>query len=164
MVRLVRMTKAHRGLRKLIEIFISSIPDFLTVSGIVIIILFIYAVVGMQLFASVAHGEFINRNANFDDFGTTFMTLFRMLTGEDWQGLMHDCLREPCSPQGGGRCLVCEVFGAQGPASPGFAAQQLWRSCESNGRGNAETTPAGAPAAAADRTQRPDATCEGKSG
>ena len=29
---------------------------------------------------------------------------------------------------------------------------------------NAETTPAGAPAAAADRTQRPDATCEGKSG
>ena len=29
---------------------------------------------------------------------------------------------------------------------------------------NAETTPAGAPAAAADRTQRPDATCEGKNG
>ena len=32
------------------------------------------------------------------------------------------------------------------------------------GSANAETTPAGAPAAAADRTQRPDATCEGESG
>ena len=32
------------------------------------------------------------------------------------------------------------------------------------GSANAETTPAGAPAAAADRTQRPDATCEGKTG
>ena len=32
------------------------------------------------------------------------------------------------------------------------------------GSANAETTPAGAPAAAADRTQRPDATCEEKSG
>ena len=32
------------------------------------------------------------------------------------------------------------------------------------GSANAETTPAGAPAAAADRTQRPDATCEGTSG
>ena len=32
------------------------------------------------------------------------------------------------------------------------------------GSANAETTPAGAPAAAADRTQRPDATCEGKKG
>ena len=32
------------------------------------------------------------------------------------------------------------------------------------GSANAETTPAGAKAAAADRTQRPDATCEGKSG
>ena len=30
------------------------------------------------------------------------------------------------------------------------------------GSANAETTPAGAPAAAADRTQRPDATCKGK--
>ena len=29
---------------------------------------------------------------------------------------------------------------------------------------NAETTPAGAPAAAANTTQRPDATCEGKTG
>ena len=32
------------------------------------------------------------------------------------------------------------------------------------GSANAETTPAGAPAAAADRTHRPDATCEGKNG
>ena len=32
------------------------------------------------------------------------------------------------------------------------------------GSTNAETTPAGAPAAAVDRTQRPDATCEGKNG
>ena len=32
------------------------------------------------------------------------------------------------------------------------------------GSANAETTPAGAPAAAADRKQRPDATCEGKNG
>ena len=32
------------------------------------------------------------------------------------------------------------------------------------GSANAETTPARAPAAAADRTQRPDATCEGTNG
>ena len=32
------------------------------------------------------------------------------------------------------------------------------------GSANAETTPAGAPAATADRKQRPDATCEGKNG
>ena len=32
------------------------------------------------------------------------------------------------------------------------------------GSANAETTPAGAPAAAADRKQRPDATCEGTNG
>ena len=36
--------------------------------------------------------------------------------------------------------------------------------CQLLGSANAETTPAGAPAAAADRTQRPDTTCEGKNG
>ena len=35
---------------------------------------------------------------------------------------------------------------------------------QSLGSANTETTPAGAPAAAADRKQRPDATCEGKNG
>ena len=52
-----------------------------------------------------------------------------------------------------------------------WAAQTVTRSNQHKpllrqllGSANAETTPAGAPAAAADRTQRPDATCEGKNG
>ena len=52
--------------------------------------------------------------------------------------------------------LTCQRHILPHPAQP----QQTnhWASA------NAETTPAGAPAAAADRTQRPDATCEGKNG
>ena len=42
--------------------------------------------------------------------------------------------------------------------------QDLAQGCDTGGSANAETTPAGAPAAAADRTQRPDATREGKNG
>ena len=47
---------------------------------------------------------------------------------------------------------------AHPPTSSTAPAHQLL------GSANAETTPARAPAAAADRTQRPDATCEGKTG
>ena len=48
------------------------------------------------------------------------------------------------------------------PPPPGGASGQ--RHTKLLGSANAETTPAGAAAAAADRTQRPDATCEGKNG
>ena len=51
--------------------------------------------------------------------------------------------------------LTCKRHTPPHPAQP--AHQPL-------GSVNAETTPAGAPAAAADRKQRPDATCEGKNG
>ena len=44
------------------------------------------------------------------------------------------------------------------------SAPQKLGTAGGGGGANAETTPAGAPAAAADRTQRPDATCEGKTG
>ena len=92
----------------------------------------------------------------------------------------------------GGRCSTVRIlsisgeaddnitWGGGGPWSPrkfsegGFRkgapmTASLFPQCKCpkiwwGGCANAETTPAGAPAAAADRTQRPDATCEGKTG
>ena len=52
----------------------------------------------------------------------------------------------------------CFVLLARPATSSTAPAHQLL------GSGNAETTPARAPAAAADRKLRPDATCEGKNG
>lgn len=51
---------------------------------------FIYAVAGMNLLCQVPYGEFINEQANFKTFLTSMITLFRMSTGESWNGLMHD--------------------------------------------------------------------------
>ena len=33
-----------------------------------------------------------SRHANFDDFGTALLTLFRMSTGEGWNEIMDDCI------------------------------------------------------------------------
>ena len=52
--------------------------------------------------------------------------------------------------------------GGGGGAQTAPAATSTAPAHQPQGSANAETTPAGAPAAAADRTQRPDATCEGK--
>lgn len=36
-------------------------------------------------------GDFITENANFSSFPLAFLTLIRMVTGENWNGLMHEC-------------------------------------------------------------------------
>ena len=52
---------------------------------------FIFAVLGMNL---VWEGEIQQRGpqryANFEQFGYSMLTLFRMATGEAWNGIMHD--------------------------------------------------------------------------
>ena len=62
-----------------------------------------YAAVGMNLFGGICYDaaaggggggyvcENINENANFDSMATALVTLFRMLTGESWNAIAHDC-------------------------------------------------------------------------
>ena len=59
---------------------------------------------------------------------------------------------------------IRQLLGAADAQTAHPAATSTAPAHQRRGSANAETTPAGAPAAAADRTQRPDATCEGKTG
>lgn len=54
----------------------------------------------MQLYPNVRRGQFINEYANFETFGVSFITLIRMMTGESWNGIMHECALFPpfCTP------------------------------------------------------------------
>ena len=36
-------------------------------------------------------GQYLNNKANFGDFYTAMVTLYRMCTGESWNGIYHDC-------------------------------------------------------------------------
>ena len=56
-----------------------------------IIVLFIFSVLGVNLFAHVPRGGAITDDANFDHFGMALLTLFRTSTGEAWAPLMQAC-------------------------------------------------------------------------
>ena len=76
---------------------IMSLPALANILSIFLIVLLVYSLLGMQLFANVRHGEFINEDANFCTFSVACITMFRCATGEDWNGLMHDAM--PNAPQ-----------------------------------------------------------------
>lgn len=81
-----------KGLRTLLQTLVFSLPALVNVGSVFFLFMFIFAIMGMSLFGDVRPGEFLNRHANFEEIGTSLLVLFRMSTGESWNGIMHDCM------------------------------------------------------------------------
>lgn len=47
-----------------------------------------YSVAGMNMFGTVAHGEFITVHANFESFPSSMLLMSRMITGADTPRLL----------------------------------------------------------------------------
>ncbi|KPP75756.1 voltage-dependent L-type calcium channel subunit alpha-1C-like, partial [Scleropages formosus] len=79
------------------------------VALLIVMLFFIYAVIGMQMFGKIAlrDNSQINRNNNFQTFPQAVLLLFRCATGEAWQEIMLACA--PMRP--------CENGSEEGPAS-----------------------------------------------
>lgn len=45
---------------------------------------FVYALIGMQLFGGFFPKNLINNNFNFDTFWTSFLTVFNIITLDNW--------------------------------------------------------------------------------
>ena len=65
------------------------------VGGIMLLIIYIYAVVGINLFSTVKpSGLLENKFLGFNQFYKSFLTLFRSATGENWNELMFALSRQ----------------------------------------------------------------------
>mmetsp|Transcript_58370 Transcript_58370/g.186060 ORF Transcript_58370/g.186060 Transcript_58370/m.186060 type:complete len:1610 (+) Transcript_58370:485-5314(+) len=90
--RIFRLIPKAKGLRTLFQTLIFSLPALVNVGSVLFLFFFIFAIMGMNLFGTLRHQEFLNRHANFENFPNALMVLFRMATGESWNGIMHDCM------------------------------------------------------------------------
>ncbi|GIL93485.1 hypothetical protein Vretimale_19881 [Volvox reticuliferus] len=91
-VRVVRLVRQAKGMQKLLRTLITSLPALVNVGGVMLLIFFIFAVIGVNLFAGIKHGDNLDSHANFDTFPNAMLLLFRMLTGEGWDAIMQDCM------------------------------------------------------------------------
>merc|ERR1719399_2436750 len=89
--RLFRLVRFCRGLNRIFTAFVLSIPKLLNVAAILLLLLFLFSVLGVQLFAKVRFDPDGSHNVhgNFRNFYRAFMTLVRSMTGEAWNELMH---------------------------------------------------------------------------
>jgi hypothetical protein len=65
------------------------------------LLFFIFAALGVELFGRLECSDEIpcqglGEHAHFANFGMAFLTLFRVATGDNWNGIMKDTLRDEC--------------------------------------------------------------------
>eukprot|EP01138_Halocafeteria_seosinensis_P014915 gb/GECG01015226.1/.p1 GENE.gb/GECG01015226.1/~~gb/GECG01015226.1/.p1 ORF type:complete len:2608 (+),score=192.83 gb/GECG01015226.1/:1-7824(+) len=80
-----------KGMKTLLLVMYYAMPTILNITGLVLLMSFLYAVLGVQLFSAVKHGEHLRSRYNFEDFWSSIFLLFNILSGEDWVLLMYDC-------------------------------------------------------------------------
>uniref|UniRef100_A0A3B3R2K1 Voltage-dependent L-type calcium channel subunit alpha n=1 Tax=Paramormyrops kingsleyae TaxID=1676925 RepID=A0A3B3R2K1_9TELE len=98
-MRLVKLLSRGEGIRTLLWTFIKSFQALPYVALLIVMLFFIYAVIGMQMFGKIALRDTsqINRNNNFQTFPQAVLLLFRCATGEAWQDIMLACSpNKPC--------------------------------------------------------------------
>ncbi|PVD19084.1 hypothetical protein C0Q70_21643 [Pomacea canaliculata] len=101
-LRFFTITGKHATLKMLMQTVVMSVfKSFFIIMGMFLLMLF-YAYMGVILFGSVKYGYNLGRHVNFETASYAILLLFRIVTGEDWNKIMHDCMVSPpfCTPGG----------------------------------------------------------------
>lgn len=75
--RLIKLIQAAPSLRQLVNTLLVTLPSLVSIGGLLSLVFFIYAALGVQLFAKVKMGDLVTPNANFQSIGSAMTTLVR---------------------------------------------------------------------------------------
>ena len=89
-MRVFRLVKSSQNMRIILDTIVHIIPQVTNIMSLVFLLLFIYSVLGLNLFSTVMYQDFYNTRANFRTFGNSILLLLRWLTGEDWNEIMKE--------------------------------------------------------------------------
>jgi hypothetical protein len=93
LLRIFRLVEGASRIRALLETIFYTLPSLFNISSFILIIFFMYTVVGMQLFGHVRPGKRLDADyANFGTFTNAIQLLFVFMTGEEWNVMMYDVM------------------------------------------------------------------------
>lgn len=83
--RVLRLFTARPELKAIIDMLIKAIPSIIDIVILMFIIFYIYAIIGSFIFQDMPSGL-------WNDFLVSMLTLFRILTFEDWTDVMYEAM------------------------------------------------------------------------
>uniref|UniRef100_A0A6I8P6Y4 Voltage-dependent P/Q-type calcium channel subunit alpha-1A n=1 Tax=Ornithorhynchus anatinus TaxID=9258 RepID=A0A6I8P6Y4_ORNAN len=107
LLRIFKVTKYWASLRNLVVSLLNSMKSIISLLFLLFLFIVVFALLGMQLFGGQFNFDDGTPPTNFDTFPAAIMTVFQILTGEDWNAVMYDGIKS----QGGvKRGMVFSIY------------------------------------------------------
>ena len=97
-IRVLRVTRLLRSLRfmkVIIDVIMRSLEQFTYIAMLLLLLIVIFSLIGMQMFGGkftfYEEGEI--KRQNFDHFGNAFLSVFQILTLENWNDILYLTMR-----------------------------------------------------------------------
>lgn len=102
--RVLKLLKMAKGIRALLDTVMQALPQVGNLGLLFFLLFFIFAALGVELFGRLECSDDhpcqgLGEHAHFANFGMAFLTLFRVATGDNWNGIMKDTLRDDCDEE-----------------------------------------------------------------
>nr|XP_022322875.1 voltage-dependent calcium channel type A subunit alpha-1-like [Crassostrea virginica] len=108
-IRLLRVfdkTRYKSDIDNLVKVMIGSISSVLSLLFLLFLFLFVASVLGMQLFGGRFNFDEGRPEGHFDSFPRAILTVFQVVTGEDWNAVMYNGVRSYGGIEGTGAAVV----------------------------------------------------------
>lgn len=97
--RVLKLLKTAEGIRKLLDTVAEALPQVGNLGLLFLLMFFIFAALGIELFGQInctdaVPCEGLDHHAHFKDFGFAMLTLFRVSTGDNWNGILKDIINK----------------------------------------------------------------------
>ncbi|XP_074201282.1 sodium channel protein type 11 subunit alpha isoform X1 [Camelus bactrianus] len=99
--RILRLVRAARGIRTLLFALMMSLPSLFNIGLLLFLVMFIYAIFGMNCFYKVKPASGIDDIFNFQTFVGSMLCLFQITTSAGWDALLNPMLQSEdlCNPK-----------------------------------------------------------------
>ncbi|CAL8323766.1 unnamed protein product [Merluccius merluccius] len=110
LLRIFKVTRHWASLSNLVASLLNSMKSIASLLLLLFLFIIIFSLLGMQLFGGKFNfDETVTKRSTFDNFPQALLTVFQILTGEDWNLVMYDGIMAYGGPASSGM-VVCIYF------------------------------------------------------
>lgn len=91
-LRIARLIKRAKSLNLIFHTFVISLPGLANIGALLLLLLYIYSVIGVQLLGEIMRNGNITDTLNFESFTRAFCALCALATGDTWGGIVNSLL------------------------------------------------------------------------
>lgn len=88
--RIFKIVRGNEGLKMLMNAISTLFSNLINIMGLLWLVIYIFAILGMNMFHGIMLQAHYNEYTNFQSFGNALLLLIRCVTGEGWNLIMQE--------------------------------------------------------------------------